>query len=256
MDTDLKQSVDSANIISSNDERCNSGLREGNIVHAEVNAALRTYEKTIIFGQQNRLRGGLLMEDEKLERYHSGHELVKFFYSGVRQLPEYLVDALLQHGVSVTLVKSPDLLVFRYVRAHQSFHTGRARKTIYMPEAAVAQAFDRGYDYWAIGEVIIQESWPLLDFLLILELVRHAQVRLRKQYILGREFVLKTLRVLNKHRKERVEDGADGDREFDQFLARYDDDLYRLNREIPGRDAYVLADEIFDEELERKWAHK
>ncbi|SVD53595.1 uncharacterized protein METZ01_LOCUS406449, partial [marine metagenome] len=33
------------------DHRSNSGLREGNISHAEVNEALRGLPKTIIFGQ-------------------------------------------------------------------------------------------------------------------------------------------------------------------------------------------------------------
>jgi hypothetical protein len=36
---------------------------------------------------------GLLLEDERLPRFHAGHKLVKFFYGGVVQLPEYLVDA-------------------------------------------------------------------------------------------------------------------------------------------------------------------
>ena len=36
------------------DQRPNSGLREGEISHAEVNDALRLASKTIIFGQQNR----------------------------------------------------------------------------------------------------------------------------------------------------------------------------------------------------------
>ena len=54
------------------DERPHSVLREGEISHAEVNAALLVW------------------------------------------------------GISVTLVKSDDLLVFRHVREHQSFHTGRS----------------------------------------------------------------------------------------------------------------------------------
>jgi hypothetical protein len=108
------------------DERPNSGLCQGEISHAEVNAALRAHHKTVIFGQQTRLRDGVLLADEKLDRFHAGHDLVKFFYGGIRQLPEYLVDALLVWGISVTLVKSDDLLVFRHVREHQSFHTGRS----------------------------------------------------------------------------------------------------------------------------------
>lgn len=43
----------------SNDGRPNSGMREGGVSHAEVNAVLRAAGKTVIFGQQNRLRAGL-----------------------------------------------------------------------------------------------------------------------------------------------------------------------------------------------------
>jgi hypothetical protein len=157
------------------DERPNSGLREGVIIHADVNVALRGHRKTVIFGQQTRLRAGVLLDDEKLDRFHAGHDLVKFFYGGVRQLPEYLLDALLDWGINVTLVKRNDLLVFRHVREHQYFHAGRTRKTIYMPEKAIEAAAEKGYDYWAISEVMIQESWPLLDYHLLIELMRRAQ---------------------------------------------------------------------------------
>ena len=113
-------------VLRTDDERPNSGLREGVITHADVNIALRGHHKTVIFGQQTRLRAGVLLDDERLDRFHAGHDLVKFFYGGVRQLPEYLLDALLDWGINVTLVKSDDLLVFRHVREHQSFHTGRS----------------------------------------------------------------------------------------------------------------------------------
>jgi hypothetical protein len=127
--------------VNTGDQRPNSGLREGDISHAEVNEALRRVPKTIIFGQHNRLRDGLLMEeDERLDRFHAGHDLVRFFYDGVRQLPDYLTDALLANGVSITLVNSDDLLVFHHCRRHQSFHTGRTRKTIYMPQLAIHEA--------------------------------------------------------------------------------------------------------------------
>jgi hypothetical protein len=49
------------------DDRPNTGLREGDINHGEVNAVIRRSEKTVIFGQQNRLRAGILMKDD--ERY-------------------------------------------------------------------------------------------------------------------------------------------------------------------------------------------
>lgn len=123
----------------SNDDRPNSGLREGNISHADVNEAVRRLPKTIIFGQQTRIRDGIVMDDEKIPRFHAGHDLVKFFYSSVRQLPEYMLDGLLGSNISVTMVKSDDLIVFNHTREHQSIHTGRTRKTIYIPEMVIKE---------------------------------------------------------------------------------------------------------------------
>ncbi|MDB4698860.1 hypothetical protein OAF45_01820 [Candidatus Latescibacteria bacterium] len=89
------------------DQRPNTGLREGLVQHSEVNDTIRMNTKTVIFGQQTRLRNGVMMPDEKLDRFHAGHDMVKFFYSAVRQLPSYLVDALLENNVSVTLSAGP-----------------------------------------------------------------------------------------------------------------------------------------------------
>ena len=50
------------------------------------------------------------------------------------------------------MVKGDELLVFRHAREHQAFHTGRTRKTIYMSELVIREAYDKGYDYWAISE--------------------------------------------------------------------------------------------------------
>ena len=234
----------------SGDDRPNSGLREGDISHAEVNSALRGHERTVVFGQQTRLRDGLLMADEKLPRFHAGHDLVKFFYGGVRQLPEYLVDALLGWGVCITMVKGDQLLVFHHAREHQAFHTGRTRKAIYMPELVIREAFEKGYDYWAVSEVILQESWPLLDYLLLLELIRRAQQRLLSRATLGHAFVRGNFEEMNHHLK------LDGDPEceFELFFGRYADSVYAMTPEIVGQDPYEKADEIFDEGLERKWA--
>jgi len=234
------------------DHRPNSGLREGDISHAEVNEALRRLPKTVIFGQQNRLRDGLLMEeDERLDRFHAGHDLVRFFYGAVRQLPDYLADALLANGVSVTLVMSDDLLVFHHAREHQSFHTGRTRKTIYIPQLALQEASQKGYDYWAISEVVIEESWALLDYLLIVELIRRCQQHLHEHYTVGHGFIRGTLARLNRHRKENE---RTRDNEFQVFFDHYKADLFRLGREVLEADPYELADGIYDEPQERTWA--
>jgi hypothetical protein len=43
------------------------------ITHADVNVALRGHHNTVIFGQQTRLRAGVLLYDEKLDRFHADH---------------------------------------------------------------------------------------------------------------------------------------------------------------------------------------
>jgi hypothetical protein len=248
--------------VPSHDDRPNSGLREGAVDHAQVNEAIRMAPKTVIFGQQSRLRLGLLTQDEQLPRYHAGHDLVKFFYGGVRQLPEYLLDAILAAGISVTLVKANDLLVFDNARQHQSFHVGRTRKTIYMPEHIVQAAFNRGYDYWALSEVIIQETWPLLDYLLLLELVRRFQVRLHEVHLPGYYFIKDTLRQLNKHRKDPLPEleregrtlADPKDDEFTMLYRQYAPALLEWDRSIIDQDPYDVADQVYNEDLERQWA--
>ena len=80
-------------------------MKEGNITHDEVNAGIARADKTVVFGRQNRLRDGVLIEaDQQLPRFEMNHDRVKFFYSAVRQLPEYFLDALLARDISVTLV--------------------------------------------------------------------------------------------------------------------------------------------------------
>ena len=185
------------------DARPNSGLREGEVSHAEVNAVIRQAEKTVIFGQQTRLRAGILMkEDERLPRFHAGHDVVRYFYGAIRLIPEYLLDAIFERNISVTMVKDRDLLVYRGPRCHQSFHTGRARRTIYIPEGVLMTACERGYHPWAFSEVILHEAWKLLDYYLVVELARRYQLRMHQRFgIPGFYFVKDTLLSLNKHRR-------------------------------------------------------
>lgn len=262
---------------SSNDHRPNSGLREGNISHAEVNAEIMRLSKTVIFGQQTRLRNGILTEDQKLSRFHAGHSLVLFFYRGLNKLPEYLIDAFLKNGISVTLVggkdllvfqnvttyarsnerrlayeSGQDLLVFKDVRNHQALHIGFTRKTIYISEGFLREAINQGYASWAISSVLISQCWPLLDYLLILEFIHCAQRRLRTHFTLGTPSIIKrVLRGLNTHF---VESDDAGSNEFDTFFRHYCNHLLAFDRSILGKDPYELADSIFDEAQERVWA--
>ena len=109
-----------------------------------------------------------------------------------------------------------------HAREHQAFHTGRTRKTIYVPRLAIEVASQKGYDYWALSEVIIEESWALLDYLLILELVRRCQQHLHERYTLGNAYVRKTLERLNHHRKQ----GEERDNEFQLFFDHYKSEFF------------------------------
>lgn len=241
----------------SGDRRPNTGMHEGDVTHAEVNAAIAGAEKVILFGQQTRLRARRLMADERLQRIHPGHRLSKFFYGGVRQLPERLLDALLAKKISVTLVRGLDLLVFHDRRRHQSFHAGRTRRTIYIPEPILEHAYDKGYDYWAIAEILIQESWPLLDYVLLLELVERCQLAFRDRSTLGYRFVREGMRELNKHmrdlsdRYQHMEIGLKKGDEMGVFLDNYMPRVFGLTRDIVDRDPYDVTDELYDDGWER-----
>ena len=261
----------------SNDHRPNSGMREGDISHAEVNAEIRGLSKTIIFGQQTRLRNGFLMEDDKLSRFYAGHPLVLFFYRGLHRLPDYLIDALFKNGISVTLVggkdllvyqnvttyarsnerrlayeSGEDLLIFKDVRTHQTLHVGFTRKTVYIPEGFLRESINQGYASWAISSILINQCWPLLDYLLILEFIRCAQRRFRTHFTLGSPTVIK--RVLYGLNSHFVESEESEDSEFDAFYRHYCNYFLGMDRSIVGQDPYLLADRIFDEAQERVWA--
>lgn len=279
----MEDSGDITPSATSGDERPNSGLREGHIPHSEVNGVLRQAEKAVIFGQQTRLRAGLLMkDDERLSRYHAGHEIVHFFYGAVRLIPEYLLDAIFERGISVTLVRNLDLLVQHGPRCHQSLHTGRTRKTIYIPEGVLMAAFDRNYDHWALSEVLIQEAWKLLDYYLVVELIRHFQRRMHTLRTRpGIFFIKDTLLQLNKHRRVAGEqertlrhrfrrdsergtrkrdnhhdeyDLTSTDTEFMQYYRHYHWDFWGWGRDMIERDPYEVAAEAYDEGREAAWA--
>jgi len=72
----------------------------------------------------------------------------------MNKLPEYFLDALLDYNITVTLVTGKELLVFKGVRCHQSFHIGFTRKTIYIPEGVIREAINKGWDSWAISEAV------------------------------------------------------------------------------------------------------
>ena len=162
-----------------------------------------------------------------------------------------MLNAVLDRGISVTLVKDTDLLVFHDVWRHQSTHAGRTRKTVYLPDKVIQSAFEKGYDYWALGEVIIQEAWALLDYLLILDLVRYSQRELHRRQMLGPSFIKDTLHRCNLHRSDNADNAEN---EYAVFYRHYHEVFFSWDRAILERDPYELADEIYDEQQERVWA--
>jgi len=256
-------------------------MKEGDVSHEEVNAAVAMADKTIIFARQNRLSDGLVLDDEKLPRFHAGHDSVKFFYSAVRQLPEYFLDALLAKNISVTLVLGKGLLVFKDVRNHQAIHSGRTRRTIYIPEKVLDVAVNNGYDYWSISQVLIIEGWKLLDYALLQELVTEGKRFMLEHSVsvLGWNTMRRLVQRYNKHRsafesaemiEKRDKWGLDVSiSETGEFLDEYEDKLLkamryggdgRLGREIPLSFRQMMPEDVakvlYNDHLEEVWARK
>lgn len=217
-------------------------MHEGSIDHEEVNAAIAAAEKTIIFGRQTRVKDGLVMDDEKLPRFYIGHDQVKFFYSAIRQLPEYFLDALLARNISVTLLVGRGLCCFKDVRNHQAIHSGRSRRTIYLPEKILEVAYNNGYDYWSLTRILMAEGWKLLDYILLYDLIRTAKKMMARQrvQILGYSAVRRIVRHRNKHRssfespamlEKKEETGlAVAINELEEFIDEYEEPLLRAMR--------------------------
>ena len=264
-------------------------MKEGNITHDEVNAAIGKAEKTIVFGRQNRLRDGVLIaEDAQLARFEMNHDQTKFLYSAVRQLPEYFLDALLEKNITITMVQGKALLCFKDVRNHQSIHSGRTRRTIYVPELVLDVAFRNGYDYWSLAYILVNEGWKLLDFILLLEMVEEA-----KRYVLSHSVAVmgynrfrRILRARNKHRSWLESEELKSQRkqfnsdiavsEMEEFIKLYEKPFMKLMRsgadylyevgveDVPanGDPSFVLmssdaaAKALFDEYREHMWGEK
>jgi hypothetical protein len=184
-------------------------MKEGQISHEEVNAALAAADKIVIFG---------------------------------RQLPEYFLDALLAKNITITMVLGQGLLCFKDVRNHQAIHLGRTRRTIYLPELILDVAVRNGYDYWSITQILIIEGWKLLDFILLYELIEEGKrfMAERSVSVLGYSTVRQFLRTKNKHRssyeseqrlKKKEELGLDvAVSEIDEFIREYEPKLLRAMR--------------------------
>lgn len=247
-------------------------MKEGQITHEEVNAAIAAAQKTILFGGQHRPRAAdLRSADQRLPRLHVGHDRVRFFYNAVRQLPEYFLDALLARNVSVTLVMGPGLLCFKDLRNHQAVHIGRARRTIYLPEQLLEQTFANGYDYWSITQVLIAEGWKLLDFALLSAMATAGLRRQRTHHTeMGHNAFRDLLRHENRHRSS-YESPALKERcaqwgmqappnELGEFIALYEAPFRKLTHPRARASSPLAADQVakalYDEYQEELWASR
>jgi hypothetical protein len=254
-------------------------MKEGDVSHDDVNVAIAAADKTIIFGRQNRTSDGVLLPDKKLPRFHAGHDTVKFFYSAVRQLPEYFLDAILRCNISVTLVLGKGLLVFRDVRHHQAIHSGRTRRTIYLPAKVLDVAASNGYDYWSITQLLIIEGWKILDYILLLRLVIASRQYMadHSASVLGWSTVRRFLQKHNRHRStfESEELAAKRDKwgldipisELEAFIDLYEKKLLRavqyggdggLGSDLPmpfhKMDPEDITKALYNEHVEGVWA--
>ncbi len=230
----------------------NLGIYDGDVAHDEVNGAIATAGKSILFGQQTRLPH--FPEDQRLPKLHSGHPLVLLFWKVLKKVPEHVRQALIGGPISVTLVRDDSLLCFRDCRHHQAVHLGRRRRTIYLPEVLLYQAEEMGYDYWAIAEGVIYAGWMLLDYLLLVEVLRsfgdrghgHPNARLTEPYLKG------YVREHNRHRQEHPEEARS---EVFEFVEGYRSAMIRTSApQAFSHESFQLARDVFDAELEQRWA--
>lgn len=230
----------------------NLGIFDGQVDHAQVNEALAHSPKAILLGAQTRLP--FFPDDEQLPRLFVGDPLVAFFWKVLKKIPQALREALLDSKISFTLIRGESLLYFRDCRAHQAVHIGRRRRTVYLPEALFAQAEEKGYDYWAIAEGVIFASWMLLDYLLLVDVLRGVRKLAAGQsdYRLNTPWLRRLLEQSNQHRRDHV---AENRSELHEFLAAYKEGLLRLTgAQLQAADPFALARQLYQPALEQRWA--
>ena len=73
---------------STSDQEVPPGIYVGNVPRDEVNGAIATAEKSILFGEQTRLAH--FPEDQRLLKRRSGHPLVLLFWEVLKKVPEHM----------------------------------------------------------------------------------------------------------------------------------------------------------------------
>ena len=230
----------------------NLGMFDGEVSHDEINRAIARSPKSVLFGDQTRLP--FFPEDMRLSKIHSGDPLVLFFWRVLKKLPEKLRDALIYGPLSLTLVRDDALLHFRDYRHHQAIHIGRRRRTIYLPELLFQKAEEKGYDYWAIAEGIIYAGWMLLDYLLLVDVLKSysEEVDAAGGFKLSEPYVRGYARRHNHHRRSHPEKAKS---EIEEFVDGYRSSLIRIEAvNALSDEPFQLARQVFDAALEQRWA--
>ena len=230
----------------------NLGIFDGQVSHEEINRALGAADKAILLGEQTRLP--YFPDDVRLRKLHAGDPLVLFFWKVLKKLPSNLRTALIDAPISLTLIRSGKLLYFRDYRCHQALHIGRRRRTIYLPEILLHAAEEKGYDHWAIAEGVIYAGWMVLDYLLLVDVLKSYRELARglPGYRLGETLLLKLVEQHNQHRRDSVDEGRS---EVREFVDGYKSKLILITAtEAVEEDPVELAHEVFDAEIEQQWA--
>jgi len=233
-------------------EEANLGLYDGEVRHEQINWSIAAGRKTVLLGEQTRLP--YFPEDERLLKLHAGDPLVLLLWKVLKKIPDNLREALLDAPLSLTLVRSDSLLFFENYRCHQALHIGCRRRTIYLPEILFHAAEQRGYDYWALAEGLVYTSWMLLDYLLLVDVIKAygETVRALPNYRLGEALQLKLIGRHNGHRRDSVDANRS---ELGEFADAYRKSLLALKpADVVQGDPFALARALFDSEREKRWA--
>ncbi len=230
----------------------NLGLFDGDVRHEQVNRAIAGGHRTILLGEQTRLP--YFPDDDRLHKLHAGDPLVLLLWKVLKKIPDNLREAIIDAPISLTLVRSDSLLFFENYRCHQALHIGCRRRTIYLPEILLHSAEERGYDYWALAEGLIFSAWLLLDYLLLVEVIKSYGDLLGQypNYRLGEALQLKLIERGNGHRRDSIDEHRS---ELGEFADAYRRRLLALRpQEVASGDSFAIAREVFDAEVEMRWA--
>ena len=228
----------------------NMGIYDGQVAHGDVNRSLNVADKVILLGEQNRLPH--FPSDQRLRKLHAADPLVLFTWKVLQKIPETLRTALIDQPISLTLVRGDELLYFADYRCHQALHIGLRRHAIYVPQLLLHAAEERGYDHWAIAEGLVYGGWMVLDYLLLVEVLRRHQSAARRSVRLTEATLRGLVERCNPHRREHVDAGRS---EVVEFVEGYRDALVRLEpEELAAAEPLEVARELYDCDTEQCWA--